>query len=362
MRHWPHIPTAALRMAAIGNNHVVSTQVRRGIHRRAWRGAVAGLALSIGLTVPATGQEAEPVAIQAVTALTRIFGSHPGARVVHAKGIVCEGYFTPATTAASVTRAPHLQGAVVPVVARFSDFAGIPTVASGSDLASPRGLAIKFVLPDGSDTDIVTHSYDGFPARTPEDFLGFLTAIGDSAPGGPAPHALEAFAAAHPAAGRFLATAKPIPASYAAESFFGVNALRFTNAAGNAVFGRYRIVPTDDMPYLTAADAASRAPDFLAAELTARLQHGPATFRIMLQLAATGDDVKDASVAWPADRDQVELGRLTLQRIAADNRETERKLLFTPLNLTDGIGSSGDPLLAARTRAYAKSFSLRETH
>ena len=62
------------------------------------------------------------------------YGIHPGYRPVHAKGIVCAGTFRPAATAASVSRAPHLQGAPVPITVRPSDFAGVSTVPDGDPL------------------------------------------------------------------------------------------------------------------------------------------------------------------------------------------------------------------------------------
>jgi len=53
-------------------------------------------------------------------------GVHPGLRITHAKGLVTTGTFTPAPEAKSLSRAAHLQGAVVPVTVRFSDGTGIP--------------------------------------------------------------------------------------------------------------------------------------------------------------------------------------------------------------------------------------------
>ena len=81
---------------------------------------------------------------QLVDALNALFGVHPGYRPVHAKGIVCAGTFRPAATAASVSRAPHLQGAPVPITVRLSDFAGVPTVPDGDPLASQcvQGLCV----------------------------------------------------------------------------------------------------------------------------------------------------------------------------------------------------------------------------
>jgi catalase len=150
---------------------------------------------------------------QLVDALNALFGLHRGYRPVHAKGILCEGTFSPAATAASVSRAPHFQSGPVPITVRFSDFAGVPTVPDGDPLASPRGMAIKFHLPDGMDTDIVAHSYDGFPTGTAEEFLEFIRALAANGSGNP--DRLKSFLASHPQARRFAEAPKPVPSSFA---------------------------------------------------------------------------------------------------------------------------------------------------
>ena len=48
--------------------------------------------------------------------------------------------------------------------------------------AFPKGIAIRFQLPDGGYTDIVSISTNGFPAAKPEDFLGLLNAVAASVP------------------------------------------------------------------------------------------------------------------------------------------------------------------------------------
>jgi len=58
--------------------------------------------------------------------LDTIFGLHPGFRPAHAKGIMLSGVFTPASGAASLTRAPHIQRHETPVTVRFSDGTGLP--------------------------------------------------------------------------------------------------------------------------------------------------------------------------------------------------------------------------------------------
>ena len=75
---------------------------------------------------------------QLVDALYALVGVHPGYRPVHAKGVVCEGTFHPAATAVSVSRAPRLQSAPVPITVRFSDFAGGAPLRAGWYLSHSR--------------------------------------------------------------------------------------------------------------------------------------------------------------------------------------------------------------------------------
>jgi catalase len=298
---------------------------------------------------------------QLLDALNALFGVHPGYRAVHAKGVVCTGTFRPAATAASVSRAPHLQGAPVPITVRLSDFGGVPTVPDGDPLASPRGMAIKFHLPGGTDTDIVAHSYDGFPTRTAEEFLDFVRALAASGPGVPSPKPIETFMARHPQARRFAEAPKPTPASFATESYYAVNAFRFIDQKGNSRYGRYRIRPVQGEEYLSSADAARRPPDFLFHELEKRLGGGPATFRLFVQIAAAGDPTDDGSLPWPEDRPQVELGTIEVTDMVADSQAVERELIFDPTRLTDGIELSDDPLPLVRSAIYAISYTRRNT-
>jgi catalase len=298
---------------------------------------------------------------QLVDALQALFGVHPGYRAVHAKGLVCEGTFSPAATAASVSRAPHLQDVSVPTTVRFSDFAGVPTVPDGDPLASPRGLAIKFHLPGGMDTDIVTQSYDGFPVRTAEEFLAFVRALATSGPWAPSPTPLADFLANHPQAKRFVEAPKPAPTSFATESYYGVNAFRFTNRDGVSRAARYRVRPEVGEEHLDAAEAARRPGGFLFEELAERLSRGPARFRLLVQLAAEGDPVDDGSQPWPEERRQVELGTIAVTSRLADSVAAERRLLFDPARLVDGIELSEDPLPLARSAVYAIAYRRRNT-
>jgi hypothetical protein len=92
-------------------------------------------------------------------------------------------------------------------------------------------------------TDIVSHSANGFPTRTAEEFLEFLRSIPASGPSVPHPTPTEIFVSGHPAAMAFVNMPKPFPASFAKEHFFAVTAFKFTNAERSVRYGRYRILP-----------------------------------------------------------------------------------------------------------------------
>jgi catalase len=210
-------------------------------------------------------------------------GIHPGFRPAHAKGILLTSMFTPASETASLARAPHLQRDSTPVTVRCSNFAGIPTVADNDPQgAGPRGFAVRFYLAAHAHTDIIAHSVDNFPARTAEGLLDFLNALIATDPRGPHPNAIEQFLGAHPAALKFVQTPKPIPASFAKESFFAVSAFRFTSAGGISRYGRYRVLPTAGNEYLDEAAAAARSPNFLFDEIKARVAREPVRFRIVV--------------------------------------------------------------------------------
>jgi catalase len=300
------------------------------------------------------------VIAQLVEALRTLAGSHPGFRPAHAKGIVCSGTFRGAPEARRVSRAPHLQGQLVPTVMRFSNASGDPDVHDG--LANPRALSVKFELPDGQSADVLALSIEGFPVRTPEDFLAFLRAqLPDPVTGQPAPDAVPRFLNNHPTARAFLERLmqKPVPASYGQACYHAEHAFLFTAADGMRRFGRYRWMPEAGEVYLSPDEASKRSANFLREELESRLRNGPVVFRLLLQLAEESDPTDDVTALWPADRPLVELGRLEVTDISPTGAADERRMVFDPTNLADGIALSADPILLVRSAAYSLSYDHR---
>jgi len=275
-----------------------------------------------------------------------LFGLHPGFRPVHAKGAMLTGMFTPAAEASSLTRAPHIAKDSVPVTARFSNGTGLPLIPDTDPNSNPRGLAIRFHLADHVHTDIVSHSTDGFPTRTGNEFLDFLRAVATGDP--------SSFLAAHPAALAFVQTPKPNPSSFAREAYFGVTAFRFINQNGVSRYGRYRILPHAGIEHLDDLTVKSKDTNYLFDELKQRTAAGPIRFDIHVQLATESDVVDDATIHWPADRPSVHFGTIVLKAEAPDD-DVHRRMIFDPIPRVDGIEPSSDPLLELRAAIYLLS-------
>jgi catalase len=302
-----------------------------------------------------TDQNTPTLAEGLIQTLDELSGLHPGHRPAHAKGMLFAGTFTPSVEAASLTRAPHIERETTPVTVRFSNSTGIPTIPDNDpNAASPRGMAIRFHLAEHVHTDIIAHSHNGFPVRTPEEFLEFLRAVVASKEAKSSPTPIEAFLADHPKALLFVQTPKPIPTSFAGEAYFGVNAFQFTNKDGDTRFGRYRILPEHEGEHLDNETAATKTGNFLFDELAERVAQGPVQYQVAVQLAEDGDITDDATSIWAEDRPQLTLGTVTITAKLPDDPE-QLRIIFDPIPRVAGIDPSGDPLLETRADVYLRS-------
>ena len=281
-----------------------------------------------------------------------IFGLHPGFRPAHAKGILLTGTFRPTPAAATLTRAPHMNRESTPVWVRFSDATGLPLIPDPNPNAVPKGCAIRFHLAERVHTDIISHSANGFPARNGQEFLEFLRALAASDPTKIAGSPLEAFLGSHPKTLAFVQLPKPAPSSFAREQFFGITAMRFTNKDGQSRYGRYRIVPEAGVDHLSDAAAAAKGENYLFDELAERIDKGPVTLRVVVQLPNEGDKVNDATEQWPDNRTQMDLGVIALTAAVPNNAHEQQWTIFDPIPRVDGIDPSDDPLIELRAAVY----------
>jgi catalase len=297
----------------------------------------------------------DQLAEDVVDAINDISGRHEGHRAAHAKGCLVTGTFTGAD--AGLTTAAHMAGEPVRVTARFSNGGGDPAIP---DYAKEgRGLAVKFYLPDGSKTDIVALSLPCFFARTPEDFLAFTRARKpDPETGDPDFEKVGAWLGEHPEAGAAIQAALSAdpPESYATVVYNSIHAFGWTAPDGTERWVRYRFEPEAGESALSPGEAKERGRDYLQEEIVAR---DSAAFRLVVVIAGDGDDVNDPTVAWPEDRERVEVGRLELTGPDTEREQGDDILVFDPTRVTEGIALSDDQILRFRPRAYAASVTRR---
>jgi catalase len=320
------------------------------------RGFLLAATILAGATL---AQAATPsTATQTVDVMNKLWGRHPGMRANHAKGVVVLGSFTPSKTAPALSKANIFAGAAVPVTVRFSDSTGLPTLPDAAPPASPHGMSIQFHPPGSGPVDVVTNSLAFFPVATGADFRDLLQSISESGPGTPKPTPMETFFASHPAAPKAFGSVAT-PASFAEETYNGVDAFIFVNAAGIRQPFRFKIVPVAGTHHLSAEASAKLPPDVLIDELPARLAKGPVSFHLLAQLANPGDQTSDATKPWPANRKLADMGTITLTSAVPDNVAAQKAFHVLPNVLTPGIEVSDDPLIDARVKAYVISFGRR---
>lgn len=291
-----------------------------------------------------------------VDALNGVFGKHP-ARASHAKGLCMAGQFEAAPAAAAITRAKMFQaGQRTPLIGRFSVGGGNPKAPDNGK--SVRGIAVR--AGEGADRlEWIFVSAPHFFAQTPAQFVGFMQARAvDPATGKNNPESIAAFSKANPATTRQAAylAGQPVPASFATVPYFSTNAFIASNAAGKTQALRWRFEPVAGRVGLSDDEAKAKGADFLRAELTERLAKGAVAFNVIAQLAQPQDQLLDPTDPWPADRTEVTMGRLVIDRITEQSCDRET---FIPTILPTGIAASADPTLAARAASYAVSLSRR---
>ncbi len=323
--------------------------------------ATIAFGASAALIAPRNLHAATPddLAQQIFDTMIQVHGNKPDHRPVHAKGIVCQGTFTPTPEAANLSKAAHFKGDAVPVIIRFSDGAPDPMIPDNSPNAGPRGMAIRFTLPGDKQTDIVAMSHNGFVVSNGNEFLELQKSIVATDPSKPHPWPVEAFLGAHPAALKFVQDNAASPQSFATESFFANDAFLFVDKDGKKQAGRYKIIPFAGQHDLTEAEAKEKSPNFLIDDLKTKLAAEPIKYHLIIQLPSDGDATNDPSLIWPDDRKTIDAGTISVTAINPDSEAAQQALAFDPTNLTDGIELSDDEFPALRSKVYAMSVARR---
>lgn len=319
-----------------------------------------------GLCMPASNaQQAQPAGpvVHAdpaviVETLKAVAGDPPKARASFAKGQCVRGTYAPSPQAAQVTRSLSFTRAS-PVIGRFSLGGGNPNVADTNKLVL-RGFAFK-LGEAGHTSDILVENAPVHFAKTLDQMLAFLRARVPGPDGKPDPEKVKAFSAANPETlnqASFVA-ARPLPASFAGTTYWGVHAFPATNARAEVRFIKFKVVPPGGDVTLSDEQAKDKPADFLYRDLEARIAAGGFRFDVLALLGRPGDPTMDATMRWPDEdsRESVRLGTITINAI--ENNAPCDETIFNPSNLADGIGRPPDEIFAARQAAYAISLARR---
>ncbi len=323
---------------------------------------LVSLAAVCAAAIPFHASAQTSMAENQVNALEGLFGKQASFRRAQAKGLCAMGYFQGNTVGRSLSSASVFSGQRIPVVLRFSVGGGNPKASDKS--RSARGMAIQFALPKGEQWQMANISTPMYFVKQPQDFVTFLQVrTPDPATGKPDPAKLKAFNEAHPET--LLQTAylakNPIPASYSAVNYWGVNAFELINAKGQSQFVRWQFVPDGGTMGLSDDQLKSLPDNFLADDLRQRVANAPVSFEFKVQLAKSTDPLLDPTQVWGDDNVVVPAGKLVIDKVEAGMGGACDGMMFNPLVTPKGIKPSNDPVLQARAAAYGVSLGRRLT-
>ncbi|MBO1325168.1 catalase family peroxidase [Acetobacter sp. TBRC 12305] len=291
-----------------------------------------------------------------IDALRAVDGRHRGFRSNHAKGVCVTGWFEGNGQASRLSTASVLRAGRSPVVGRFALAGGMPFQADAP--AKVRSMALRIMPPDGQEWRMGLNDIPVFVARTAQEFHDLLLATRpDPTTGKPDPARVGPFMATHPNTARAAAQVakRSITSGFADDTYRSLDAFRFIDADGVVVPVRWAMVPLAPVQ----APAARIEANTLFDGLIAALRQGPLQWRLMISIGTVSDPTSDPTVAWPADRDQVDAGTLTLNRAESEDNGPCTGITYDPTILPVGIAASDDPILPARSSAYMRSFVIR---
>ena len=284
-------------------------------------------------------------------------GLYPGFRRAHAKGLCVSGYFEASGQAVGLSQAALFAPGRVPVTGRLSIGGGNPYAPDTN--VPVRSLALLLQQADGQQWRMAMNTPPVLAVATPEGFYQQVQAMrADPATGKPDPARMQAFFAAHPESAAFRQWAQNFKpsSSFANSRFNSINAFYLVNAAGQRQAVRWAWQPEAPVPPLADGPASN---DALQQELLMRLAAGPVRWHLLFSLAQASDPLDDPSKVWPDSRQQVDAGTLVLEHASRQEQGACRDINFDPLILPVGIEPSTDPILHARSAAYAESFKRR---
>ncbi|WP_116212963.1 catalase [Streptomyces olivoreticuli] len=267
-------------------------------------------------------------------------------RLLHARGVLATGRFTPTAESGELSAAALFAGPSVPVTARFSS-----TLGGHDGEPGDQGLAVRFHVGPGQDMDLLAFTLPVFFVRNAPDMLEFLRATNSGDPA-----AVSEFAAHHPEAATAMALAEEArPAdSFTGVTYHAVHTFGLVGENGRLRWARLGWEPWWPLEPLSREEALARPADYLTRGLAGRL---PSGFRLVARFPGADDlgVLHDPTRVWSTSADRsVDLGELMLDAVGVG--VTPR---FDPLRLLRGFEAPRDELVGVRSGVYGVGWGRR---
>lgn len=248
----------------------------------------------------------------------------------------------------------------MPVTVRFSNFTGLPQLPDNDPQSNPRGMAIRLYAPGGAaTTDLVAHSYNGFPTSTVEELTAFLRALAVSGPGTPDPKPIAKFLPEPSGRGEVCPGAEARASQLRDRKFLRCERVSLYQSSRQTA-----VWPLTNPSRRTGASSQRRRSCLAIAQLPVRRTRRTIEKRKRpippgRPVGGQRDQITDATQTWPDTRPVVELGTIEVRRIVENSDALQRTMVFDPMRLIDGVEPSDDPILQARPAAYSVSYRRR---
>ncbi|CAN7667702.1 catalase family peroxidase [Caballeronia sp. LjRoot34] len=285
---------------------------------------------------------------------------YPGFRRAHTKGICVAGHFDSNGSGAALSTAPLFVTGTVPVIGRFNTGGSVPAGADADQIF--HGLGLRFLFPARQEWRMALDDTPIFIVSNATDFIALqIASKPDPSTMQPDPSKMKAFLSVHPETQRFLdyLAKAPTPSSFANGTYHSINAFRFTNADGATHFVRWQFESETPFTAIDKSTSSKLPPNFLFDDLLQRMHEAPLRWHLILIPSNPGDRTDNATIAWGPGHDRVDAGTLVFDQIATEENGHCRDFNYDPLILPKGVSRSDDPLLPARSAAYAVSFERR---
>jgi len=274
--------------------------------------------------------------------------AHEGFRRAHAKGICVSGEFRSNGQLASYSKTALFETGSMSFIGRFSVAGNNPTAP---DLKAPvRSLALSFAMNSTEQWRIAMNTPPVMAVKDPHTFYQQIQAIQAG------PKAIQTFFAEHPESSDFLSwKAQYQPGgSFAAETYNSINAFYLVNSNGEKQAVRWTMQPTVSV----SADNLEGV-DALHQEITNRVAKENIIFDWVFTLANEKDDENNPAKAWPDSREKITAGQIVITGVTPQLQGECHGINYDPLVLPTGIEATRDPILRARSAAYAESYRRR---